>query len=146
MCADRLVSKHDYPAAKFSLYFYAFTDESFPDPEKTSSERLFSTSRRRERSRLLSVAVCRFRLLFVTPMGVSWRAEMNTPFLELTHNWGTESDESFKGYHNGNQEPRGFGTLPQRCCDTCSVPYSAHGRFCACRSRGAGDAGCVRGL
>ena len=26
-----------------------------------------------------------------------------------THNWGTESDPEFKGYHNGNSEPRGFG-------------------------------------
>ena len=24
-------------------------------------------------------------------------------------NWGTESDPEFKGYHNGNSEPRGFG-------------------------------------
>jgi lactoylglutathione lyase len=31
--------------------------------------------------------------------------------LELTHNWGTESDAAFAGYHNGNAEPRGFGHL-----------------------------------
>jgi len=31
--------------------------------------------------------------------------------LELTHNWGTESDPGFGGYHNGNAEPRGFGHL-----------------------------------
>ncbi len=31
--------------------------------------------------------------------------------LELTHNWGTESDASFAGYHHGNSEPRGFGHL-----------------------------------
>ncbi len=31
--------------------------------------------------------------------------------LELTHNWGTESDESFPGYHHGNSDPRGFGHI-----------------------------------
>ncbi len=31
--------------------------------------------------------------------------------LELTHNWGTENDQSFRGYHHGNSEPRGFGHL-----------------------------------
>lgn len=31
--------------------------------------------------------------------------------LELTHNWGTERDASFAGYHNGNDQPQGFGHI-----------------------------------
>jgi len=31
--------------------------------------------------------------------------------LELTHNWGTESDVEFAGYHNGNSAPQGFGHI-----------------------------------
>ncbi|TPX71934.1 lactoylglutathione lyase [Spizellomyces sp. 'palustris'] len=31
--------------------------------------------------------------------------------LELTHNWGTETDDSFKGYHTGNSEPKGYGHI-----------------------------------
>lgn len=31
--------------------------------------------------------------------------------VELTHNWGTEKDAAFGGYHDGNAEPKGFGQI-----------------------------------
>ena len=31
--------------------------------------------------------------------------------VELTHNYGTEKDPEFKGYHNGNSDPQGFGHI-----------------------------------
>lgn len=31
--------------------------------------------------------------------------------IELTHNYGTERDPAFAGYHNGNADPRGFGHI-----------------------------------
>jgi lactoylglutathione lyase len=51
--------------------------------------------------------------------------------LELTHNWGTESDTDFK-YHDGNAQPQGFGhicfSVPDldaaiKWLDENSVPY-----------------------
>ena len=47
----------------------------------------------------------RFTLAFV-----GYGSEDETAVLELTHNWGTEADPAFH-YHNGNNEPRGYGHI-----------------------------------
>jgi lactoylglutathione lyase len=40
---------------------------------------------------------------------VQWVFEQKA-LIELTHNWGTEDDASFK-YHDGNAQPQGFGHI-----------------------------------
>ena len=44
--------------------------------------------------------------------------------IELTHNWGTEKDDSFS-YHDGNSDPRGFGHIGITVTDV----YVASKRF-----------------
>ncbi|KAJ3220108.1 Lactoylglutathione lyase [Dinochytrium kinnereticum] len=74
------ITSFDFPAAKFTLHFLAF---SVPENILTASTE--------EKA----------KYVFSTP-GV----------LELTHNWGTESDPEFAGYSSGNSEPgKGFGHI-----------------------------------
>ena len=78
-----LLHKYDFPEYKFSLYFMGV-----PPPTESPAWPLAGTTESEERL---------------------W----NMPFscVELTHNWGSETQEDFK-VNNGNVEPhRGFGHL-----------------------------------
>ena len=61
----------------------------------------------------------RFTLAFV-----GYETEEKGTVVELTHNWGSESDNNLK-HHDGNSEPKGFGHI------AFSVPdvYAACKRF-----------------
>lgn len=46
--------------------------------------------------------------------------------IELTHNWGTESDDTFEGYHNGNTTENGATQGYGHTCVSCNDPA----KFC----------------
>lgn len=46
--------------------------------------------------------------------------------IELTHNWGTENDDSFEGYHNGNSTENGAIQGYGHTCVSCDDPA----KFC----------------
>ncbi len=82
----KLLRKIDFPAAKFSLYFLGSFDQHEVKDIPENDEE--------RRNWLLA----------------------QKSILELTHNYGTESDNNFS-YHHGNSEPRGFGHIAFRVPD-----------------------------
>eukprot|EP01010_Urceolus_cornutus_P005411 NODE_942_length_1219_cov_27.776068_g715_i0.p1 GENE.NODE_942_length_1219_cov_27.776068_g715_i0~~NODE_942_length_1219_cov_27.776068_g715_i0.p1 ORF type:complete len:349 (-),score=98.18 NODE_942_length_1219_cov_27.776068_g715_i0:171-1166(-) len=83
-----LVDKCDFPDMKFSLYFLATFPKSEPYTLTPGSSEAHA---------------------------YLWNTKGVT--IELTHNWGTESDADFAGYHPGNAEGDGFGHLAVNCDD-----------------------------
>ena len=98
----KLLAKYDFPEGKFSLYFLATLRNKEWHQEPESEE---------ARQHL-------------------WNFDGTC--LELTHNWGTEEDESFS-YNSGNEEPhRGFGHIAFHCEDleeSCAVLEAGGVRF-----------------
>ena len=75
-----LYRKLDFPEMKFTLYFLAMPSD-VDDKNVPNNDNARTT----------------------------WTFNQRA-MLELTHNWGTESDKDFS-YHNGNQDPQGFGHI-----------------------------------
>lgn len=90
----RFLTRFDFPELKFSLHFFAFTnDETVPKQDAPQEER------------------------------ARWLWSRDYPTMELTHNWGTEEESTYV-YSNGNSEPgKGFGHVGflvddlYACCD-----------------------------
>jgi lactoylglutathione lyase len=85
-----LADRYDFPAGKFSLYFFGYPASEIPTDPAARAEWVFS----------------------------------QPALLELTHNWGTETQVG-PAYHNGNAEPRGFGHIGVTVPDV----YAACARF-----------------
>ncbi|OEY65469.1 lactoylglutathione lyase [Marinobacter sp. X15-166B] len=90
----RLVRKLDFPDMKFTLYFLAYLDEQQAAAVPANDAQRTTFTFGRE------------------------------AMLELTHNWGTETDSEFS-YHNGNDQPQGFGHIGVAVPDV----YQAAERF-----------------
>jgi lactoylglutathione lyase len=87
----QLLSKLDFPDAKFSLYFLGFhSGGSIPEDPQDRVEWMFK----------------------------------QPATLELTHNHGSEDDDSFEA-HSGNTEPKGYGHIGLSVPDV----YAACERF-----------------
>jgi len=80
-----LVNELHFEQAKFSLYFLG----SFPEGHKLPDDPK-------------------------SPEAGQYARSVSSCLLELTHNWGTETDPDFK-HHNGNSDPRGFGHIGFLC-------------------------------
>lgn len=89
----RLLRKLDFPEMTFSLFFLGFMDDATANTLKDD-----------------------------TGARTAWTFS-HSGILELTHNWGTEKDDTY--YHNGNDEPRGFGHIAVTVPDV----YAACERF-----------------
>jgi len=80
-----LVNELHFEQAKFSLYFLGTFAEGQKLPDDPKS-----------------------------PEAGQYAKSVSSCLLELTHNWGTETDPDFK-HHNGNSDPRGFGHIGFLC-------------------------------
>ena len=114
----RLIEKLDFPDSKFTLYFLGYHDASeIPEDrkERVGSAQQDSAFKQNgsNKQQCLDTTVrnccgmCSWLLVVV--LQVNWMFQQPAT-LELTHNWGSESDPDAK-MHNGNDKPQGYGHI-----------------------------------
>ncbi|KAL5230943.1 hypothetical protein ABZP36_029719 [Zizania latifolia] len=110
-----LLKRLDFPEMKFSLYFLGYENvASAPADPVKRTEWTFGQKATLELTQY--VLSCYFLILSTLCNNIIYFlsiAQMPTDSnsLQYCSNWGTENDPEFKGYHNGNSDPRGFGHI-----------------------------------
>ncbi|PVH20155.1 lactoylglutathione lyase [Candidozyma haemuli] len=102
----KLFTKKEFEAAKFTLYFLGY------DHASTSEEGAI-----------------------IEGEAPPSKQALQQGLLELTYNWGTESDPNFEGYHNGNSTENGAKQGYGHICVACKDPAS----FCKAIEEEFGD-------
>lgn len=132
---EQAVGLHDAPVPETEGYVFNQTMLRIKDPERSLD--FYSRVMGMRLVRKLDFPEMKFTLYFMAylddaeaervPADDGHRTTYTfgrEAMLELTHNWGTEDDPDF-AYHNGNDQPRGFGHIGVAVPDV----YSACERF-----------------
>jgi lactoylglutathione lyase len=124
-----LVLKLDFPAMAFSLFFLAYVDDPAEIPEDPKARAAWVFRRPGACAALLCLRPqppAALANAAPRPFVGETHQTHTTACLELTHNYGTESDASFEGYKSGNEpEAKGFGHIGLAVPDV----YAACERF-----------------
>ncbi|MBZ0334634.1 lactoylglutathione lyase [Marinobacter sp. AL4B] len=132
---EQAVGLHDAPVPETEGYVFNQTMLRIKDPERSLD--FYSRVMGMRLVRKLDFPEMKFTLYFLAylddaeaervPADNGHRTTYTfgrEAMLELTHNWGTEDDPDFS-YHNGNDQPQGFGHIGVAVPDV----YSACERF-----------------
>ncbi|MFV8570223.1 lactoylglutathione lyase [Marinobacter sp. SBS5] len=118
---EQALGLHDAPVPETEGYVFNQTMLRIKDPERSLD--FYSRVMGMRLVRKLDFPEMKFTLYFLAYLDDTEAAQVpaddghrttytfgREAMLELTHNWGTEDDPDFS-YHNGNDQPQGFGHI-----------------------------------
>lgn len=111
-CMIRLIEKLDFPDSKFTLYFLGYHEaKDIPEDRKERVRKFAALAQLVKAMNVMPISLSgELAQVDVTcALQVNWMFQQPAT-LELTHNWGTESDPEAK-MHNGNDKPQGYGHI-----------------------------------